>query len=190
METKIVNVTSTAPAGSPAAAGAEAGAKMMKGKSVQMTINDLYEPQGAKGMPMGLDSMFQGGGQNVVFPVKPVHIGDSWSSELDLGKMLGGMFGGKSSSLTVKGKIPLQFKLLKISGAGPKSTALVGIVMKGNVTMQMGQSVDIAMDGAGTFLIDIASGMTIGSDMKMTTHMGAQGTSMAQKMSMSLKLKN
>jgi hypothetical protein len=187
METKASNAHVTLPPNSPMASMKATMEKQMTSQPTKSKIDTRYHISSVSGTvaDSALSNM-----QTLNFPEKPVRIGDTWATSLDIGKFMGGMMGGKTPGMAMNGSIPIKFKLLGL-GQGPKGQmATISITMKGAMSMSMqGQAIPIKMDASGTYTVDVATGMTIGMKMKSATTSSFGGNSMTQNMTQSMTLR-
>lgn len=157
VETKSGPTKMSAPAGSPMAGMANNPA-MRKVNVVRITIDPFGTPKGATGagpaaaMANSMGSVMGGGSQGVFFPAKPIKVGDTWTSAMDLGKMApAGM------PMKMNGKIPLVYRLVSLKGG----VAMVAMTAKGTMSMAFGNKpMQIAMDIRSTILLDASTGLT------------------------------
>ena len=158
VETKTGPTKMNAPAGSPMAGMANNPA-MNKVNVVRMTIDPFGTPKGATGagpaaaMANSMGSVMGGGSQGVFFPAKPVKVGDTWTSAMDLGKMAP----AGAAGMKMNGKIPIVYRLTALKGG----VATVAMTAKGTMSMAFGNKpMQIAMDIRSTILLDAATGLT------------------------------
>jgi hypothetical protein len=131
----------------------------------------------------GAGSTFSGAFGGISFPSHPIHIGDSWDVSMDMGKLMGAVGQGVSSS----GKIKMTYTLTGIRQVEGKSVALLSeSVDSTNPMNAMGQSVTMHMKGKGTSSIDVATGMFRSSKVVMEISVAMQGHNLVQHMTQSL----
>jgi hypothetical protein len=185
IESRTSNAKITTPPDSPMANMAEQMEKTMSAMVVESQFDSHYNVKGIKGAPAGMESM--SAGINMSFPTDPIKIGDKWSSSLDMGKMLGAMTQG----VEVSGKIPIKFTLEKVDQKGDQSLASIQILMDGDMTMSpAGQTMTVHMHGTGHFTVDLATGMTVESEVKSNSTFSIAGQEMTQRMTQSMKPRN
>ncbi|MDR3688364.1 MAG: hypothetical protein P4L46_03220 [Fimbriimonas sp.] len=183
METKNSNAKVTIPPDSPMAAMKETMEKSMSDMVVESKIDTLYRIQSVKGTGGAGNAGMMSNFQSMAFPDHPVKVGDTWKSELDLGKIMNSMLGDNAQGMTMDGKIPLKFELKSLSQKYGLSIAEVGIVMGGDATMSVaGQNITMHMKGMGSYFIDIASGMTMSMKVASENEMEVGGMNISQKM--------
>ncbi len=150
----------------------------------RMTLDQYGTPKGAAGggMPSAMVSAVGQGSQGVAFPKKAVKVGDSWTSALDLGKMMGALSRGMKTS----GTIPIVYRLVAVQGG----VATVSMTAKGTMSMSMGtRPMRITLDVRSTSLIDVATGMPKSSRTTTDTSTelpGAGGGAVRQHMAMTM----
>lgn len=181
METKIGGAKATAPAGSPLANATKQMEQQMSGKTIRSQIDSHYNTLSVKGS--GMDQMFNN--MPMHFPQHPVKVGDTWTTSLNMGKMLGGLTGGM-----FKGDLPITFRLQRI-GTGPTGpVANIQMKMDGTPIVNTGrQSMTMHMKADGVMTVEIASGMTIGQNTVISVDMSSDQMKMSQRLTESLKLK-
>ena len=88
------------------------------------------------------------------------------------------------------GKIPLKFKLESLTKSGGKTVAKIDVTMSGDMSMSPGgQTVKMHLQATGFFTVDVATGVTIVSDVKSTNHLAGPGMTMVQNMRQLMKPK-
>jgi len=182
IENKILDFKMAAPPGSPMAGAMANSTKGAIGKTTTMVMDSHYKPRSVAGIGPQASKMM-GSFQNFSFPSKPIRVGESWTSPMDLGKITGAMGSGPAAGMKVDGNVPIVCKLLSTDG----KTAKISMTMKGTLNMAMGaQKIKTLMDGGGTFVVDVATGVTRSASFSMdtTTNFGSQ--SMKQHMSQTM----
>ena len=194
---KIQSTTSNVK--SDAAAGGDGMKKLMEGKSTLMTIDKYgtvtFDPKGAGGAASQMMGGFNGQSIGMAFPKKPVKVGDTWTSSLDMGKMMNSMMKGQTGKAKVSttGMMNMKFKLVKVDG----SSASISCTVSGNMNMDMtgpGQGgapqamkMSTTISGTANYSVDRATGMPINSTTNMTMNMSFGGQKMPMTQSISLK---
>ncbi len=168
IETKMGQAKVTIPDDSPLASMKDTMEQQMSGKTSQTKINSRFEVQSltGAGAPSAetLNSMASAL-QNFRFPDHSVKVGDSWTANLDMGKLLGAIAPGQGASGT-SGKIPMTFSLKSVEDKAGVSVATVHITMKGDVTMSpSGQEMTMHLDGSGDMLVNVADGTLVSTSM-------------------------
>jgi len=176
---EAIKVTGTGPM----ANGGKSVEDSMRGKTMESEIDlrgrTVGEVKGLPGMSQ-MGGMAGGSGagiSGVEFPEGPVKVGSSWTTTMDLAKMLGSQSGMKMSGKPMTTK----YTVKAISG----QTVTLAIAVTANYAMTMGggsgnqasgqkMNMTIAMSGTGTTVIDTTTGLPKSTDMKMTntTNMG------------------
>ena len=166
--------------------------KKAMSKPTIVYMDKHFKPKMAANTSAGMQQMM--GGMNnamagITFPTKPVKIGETWTSSLDMGQMMGAAAKGQSGAAGLKstGKLTTTYKLLKVDG----STFTIGITMGGTVNMNMaggkggaqGMKMAMNMSGGGTSTMERNTGIPVSSTMKTTMQMsGMQAFSMSMTM--------
>lgn len=206
VRTKIDDAKVTAPKGSMMSGRAAGTAAELKGA----TFEAVYDSRGRNvpGSMAGTGglsrNMQQMGGLNFGFlgaeyPAGAVSPGSTWSTSVDLGKIMSsgapGMMRPGSNE-----KIPVKYKLVKVAIQGGRSVAHLTYDMKGNVSMNMGgggpgnaangqsMAMKIALNMKGKLIVDVATGAPISGSSSGTTNI-AVGTMMnlGQKISVTFR---
>ncbi len=186
MSTKISNAHVAMPPNSPMAGMKSSMEQQMVAKSVQMKIDTRYHISATSGL--GADAALTNL-QTLSFPEKAIKIGDEWGSSLDISKAMAGIMSGKTPGMEMKGSIPIRFKLERI-GQGPKErAAFISLTMEGTMSMSMqGQLIPVTMHSVGNFIVDVATGMTMGMKVNSESSSKIGGNSMSQKMLQTMTL--
>ena len=191
LETKSGQTKLTVPANSPMASMRERIEKASSG----LTYTALVDERGnvkSSGVAGNDDPLVKGvakgvsqGLPNVSYPTQALKVGDEWRSELDMGKLIGGMAGGAAK---IEGKIPIVFRLVAIDKVGDKTLARIATTIKGgfDTTMQ-GMAMKIGMDQKGETVVDVATGYTQSSSSVGDTDMTIAGGTMHQHIVTSMK---
>jgi hypothetical protein len=130
----------------------------------------------AKSMTTGL--------QGVSFPKQAVKVGDTWTSSLDMGKMISAAAKAAPSSKPML----VTFRLAAIENQGGKRLARIAMTMKGSMKIDAsGQSVPISMSMSGYSLIEADTGLTVGTAMTSDSTFTVMGNTMKQHMVMTMK---
>jgi hypothetical protein len=189
LETRMSNMKMNG-AGASAVQGAME--KKMSGMVVKTQVDGQYRTKSVNGSSM--DSMLSGF-SGVTFPNHPVKIGDTWNSNLDLGKALGGMT-GSMPGMKINGNIPIHIRLSGFSHGGGRAQAEIHFTMKGDVTMSMSagpngkpMNMKMSMDGSGTNLVELATGMPTTSKSIIAMTMEVGGMHLVQHMTQNMNLK-
>jgi len=183
----------TAPEGSPFAAMMKQGMDKAgnKGQTGRAEVDEQFHLRSGSfggGKAMGGDNsqMFQ----YLYYPSHPLHVGDTWQSKLDLGKMMGSMGsagGAAMGGMKIKGDLPLKFKLVGIDHVNGFTIARITLSVDGTMTMNMsGTDMPMKMKIDGHYTVDAASGMTRSCDFSSSTNANIMGMNMQQKMSYKL----
>jgi hypothetical protein len=197
------NVKITVPEGSPMKAGIPNMEKQAN-VTTTMKVNSLGKASSVS-VKGGADQMMQlagdlmgTGGAFLNYPQAPVKPGSTWTSTLDLGKILGKRMPMMKIS---GGLLTLKMKLDKFVTSGGKRLAQVSMKGSGKASMSMNQgsgpagktptmtmTIGVTMDSVT--MIDIATGMAVSvtSNSSNKMSMGGQG-SMTQSVKSSMKLK-
>jgi hypothetical protein len=198
-QSKVSDIKIKTPPNSPMAGSAEQIKKMMEGMAATSTVDSRYRMVSMKnsstnpmvqGMAQGISGAMSG---MTTFPEGPVGVGSSWTSKLDMGKMMSGqmMPGGKVTS-----NIPITLTVLRFTTVAGKKCVELSMKMGGTMHMTMGgqgggkpMQIETKMSGKGTMLMDLATGMFLrmNSTSTSTTLFGSQSMNSTQTMSMALK---
>jgi hypothetical protein len=180
LETKTLAVKVTAPEGSPMAAQTDQMEKTLMGNVTTSTIDSHFKP--VAGKSTSFDQVTQGvlgamGGYS--FPSKPINVGESWSSDMDLTKM-----GAMTPGMKITGKIPIVCKLVSIEGGD----AIISISMKGSMKMEAsGQTINMDLSSDGTMKVTIATGISLYSDSTTTYSMEVAGRTIKSSMTQTMR---
>lgn len=188
VETKTGTAKVTVDAKSPMAGMKPMMEKMLTNMTVNSVSDDLgnQKSTAASGGGGMMGSMNQSS-QAITFPTAPVRVGGTWSSTLDMEKLVGSM---AKSGITASGKIPISYRLVSLKKVGSRTLATITTTMNGKTTMTMPQGkMDMTMKGSGTSVVDIATGMFVSNSMVSDTTMAVMGQNMKQHMVMSMKSK-
>ena len=192
---KLQSTTSNVKVTGGAGAGSDQMKKAME-KSSTMYVDKHFKPKldaknasvDMQNMMSGMNSAFSG----VVFPSKPVKVGETWTNVIDMGAMMNGLAKGQKGADGMKttGKINLTYKLVKADS----TSVLIGLSIAGTMNMDMSggkgagaqgmnMKVSMTMSGGGTASMERATGTPIGSNtnMNMTMNIGGQPMKMTQK---------
>ena len=138
----------------------------------------------AQKMMSGMSKALSG----VLFPTKPVNIGDTWTNAIDFGALMGAVI--KQEGLKTTGKINIGYKLVKADAA----VVTIGATIGGTVTMDMsgtagadGMKIPMTFAGGGTSTMDRATGVPLTNNMKMTLKMELGGQTMDIAMTIVIK---
>ncbi|MBL8088539.1 MAG: hypothetical protein JNM85_10785 [Chthonomonas sp.] len=203
IESKLVDVkapASTTPKGGmDMAAMAIDGVKQMKDKPVKMDVSPKGKilKQGSSvddQASMAIQGMSQAiGFQGILFPDKPVKVGETWNSKLEFSKLMGGMGsmlqGGKMSM----DDVPVETKFVRVETLNGRTIGVFEMKMNGKPKMTMsmpgdaktkssgmGMSMDMEISGLTTLRVDTKTGMLESSNgttnMKMLIKMSGMGS--------------
>jgi len=178
----------TAPEGSPFAAMMKQGMDKAgnKGQTGRAEVDEQFHLRSGSfggGKAMGGDNsqMFQ----YLYYPSHPLHVGDTWQSKLDLGKMMAGMGGAAGSAMggmKIRGVFPLQFKLTGIDHVGGTTIARIALSADGTMTVNVsGTDMPMKMKIEGHYQVDAGSGMTRACDFSSSTNGNIMGIKTLQK---------
>ena len=136
---------------------------LAKPSVIRMTLDELATPKGASGTGptaaavSGMTSAMGGGGATVALPRKPVKVGDTWTTRLDLGKIVGAAMRGAQgggTGIKTNGQIPVTYRLVALKGG----VATIGMVAHGTMSIDVaGHAMTSTMDIRSTALIDVAT---------------------------------
>ncbi len=138
---------------------------------------------------LGASSGFMGAN----YPTTPVGVGSTWSVKLDLSKA--GANSPMTANMKTTGDIPVKYTLKSFGTRNGKRTAVIGMVMKGTANITMGgrpsggnsrnagqnMTMIMVMDGTGTVIVDVATGLVYESTLNASTTVTMQGMSFGQK---------
>lgn len=191
------NVKMQAKAGSPMAGMAKQMEESMKKASYDADIDFRGKTKTTASAMSGMMGGNVGGSLSgflgVEYPEGPVKVGTTWTTAIDLAKMMGGM----ASQMKVSGKpILVTYTVKSMGNQGGKQTVTLGIVLKGtaNMSMNMGKeggqmNSTMNMNGKGSAVCDVATGLPIATDMSSTIGINMNGMKIDQQMSVTSKLK-
>jgi hypothetical protein len=190
----------TFPPGSPMAslkAEMERGADGIQTRATirsDGTVVSARVVDAGRGTPMqqqvarGLTQSLPGGIQGVVLPRTPVRIGQTWTVDFDMGRLVTAGFGGMAGGIVAKGRTPIQTRLVAVHRVGRASVAQLAYTMKGTVGITAtGLAFDMRIVGSGTASVDLATGLV--RDLKFvndSTMTSAKG-SMTQKSTITMR---
>ncbi len=191
------NVKMQAKAGSPMAGMAKQMEEGMKKASYDADIDFKGKTKTSASAMSGMMGGNVGGSLSgflgVEYPEGPVKVGSTWTTAIDLAKMMGAM----ASQMKVTGKpILVTYTVKSMGSQGGKQTVTLGIVLKGtaNMSMNMGKeggqmNSTMTMNGKGNAICDIATGLPISTDMSSTIGINMNGMKIDQEMKVTSKLK-
>jgi hypothetical protein len=187
IESKMGKAKVTIPDDSPLSAMKDQMEESMSGKSSQTKIDSQYKVQSATGA--GADMAFSGM-QNLSFPKHSLKVGETWTTDMDLGKVLSGPMTKNLPGAKATGKIPINFRLEKVTLSGGQTLAEIHIDMKGDMDLDVsGQSMAMHLDGSGSFTIDVATGMTVSTKMVSSNNMAIGSMNMVQHMTQTMAIR-
>jgi hypothetical protein len=133
----------------------------------------------------GLDFGFMG----LVCPGKPVSIGSTWDTTVDVGKMMSTM--GANISAKASSTLPVKLKLVGVEAGGGKQIAQIAVEVSGTIDFtSSGQPLSVEMNMKGDMHVDVDKGLVTDSDLKTETTIKAAGNTMNQHTEVSSKLKS
>lgn len=182
----------------PMAQGGKEMEKSLKGKSFDADVDFRGRSSNldstGMGGPMSGMSNFSSNITGAELPAGPVKVGSTWSSALDLAKMMGTRAQGMKVG---GGPIITKYTVKSISNVGGKTLVNVAISMSGKPTMSMaggaqgqGMSFSMSITGSGSASIDAGTGLVTTSSMKMNSTTAVGGMNMKQVITTSSKLKS
>lgn len=180
--TEVIKAKVDVPANSPMAAQKSQTEQRMKGVKGRMVMGSDFKIVGGKagmpGMSMGMSGM-----PSMSFPNHPVRVGETWKSNLDLAKMMGGGMMG----MKMNGNIPINFRLVSVTGSGASRVARIEMKMKGVMNMS-GGAMNMSTNLNSTSLLDmeVATGMTRNMKMVMDSTINVGKQNMKQHMTMTM----
>lgn len=140
--------------------------------------------------PSGMESAMASMGSSatgITMPKKAVKIGESWSSEFDMGKMMNEGFkqaGPQGSKMASTGKVKTTYKLLKVTG----STVEVSSTISGSSTMSISglkqanapssMNMKMKISGSGKIVVERSTGLPLNSTYKTNMAMTVMGQAM------------
>lgn len=171
------------------------GAKQMKGKTVKMTVGaDGKLIESGKSVDDGAAMAMQGftqvvGIQGIVFPKKPVKVGDTWSSPVEFSKLMSGM--GAMPGMKMD-PINAVVKFVRVEGEESDPIAVLEVIMKGNPNISMGGGgsgasampafkMNVSMDSKSIVKIQVSTGLVLSSVGSTTQTMSYDIPSMDKK---------
>ena len=193
LETKMGKAKVTMPANSPMASMKDTIERAGSDVTSTTVVDELgnlknVSLKGANPMMSNLGSSITQGAQGVSYPLKAVKVGDSWTMDFDMGKMMGKA--GMGMGMTATGKVPIVYRLVSVDKRGGKTLAKILISMKGKSTMTMaarGQKVDFNMNVSGSTVVDTGTGLAVNVTMTSDSDMKVRDQTMHQHMVMSMK---
>ncbi len=186
VETRTSHAKVTGAPGTPMSAASTAAAQRMSGLVVQSKFDRLCHVLGMSKTATGLDAM-TGGLQTVAFPSPPLKIGDSWSSDMEMAKLIGAVLGSKLPGAKASGRVPITYRLVSLVHLGGEVVANIHVGIKGDVTINVqGQVIKMHLEGGGVRMIYLSSGATASSAITMANTTSAAGISMVQHMTQSM----
>lgn len=129
----------------------------------------------------GMGSAMGQGAGSTTFPKKAVKVGDTWTSSLDFGKIMGGAMPG----MKMNGQIPVSYRLVALQGG----VATIAMTAKGAISMDMGgKAMRLTMDMRSTSLVEVATGLAKSATTTADTMVAFPGMApMHQRMTMTMK---
>lgn len=186
IETKVTNAKFTGPAG-------------MNGDQIAQSMNNqvitaTYSALGAyvsgdmqSGTPGAMAA--QAGAQGVIFPSQAVKVGSTWSSTVDIGKLMAAN-GAGNMKVVSGGKIPVNFKLTGMKTIAGKPIVGVSSTMNGTVVLAVGeQQMSLALKATGSGQVDVGTGMvrTWDTNANVGTTVGQMKINQTIKVTMALQ---
>ena len=175
------------------------GANTPKDSSMTMTIDKYGNiKMDAKGGG-ALGAMF-GGNDNspvgLMFPKKPVKVGDTWTSSVDMGAMMAGAMKASPQAKNTKatGMLNMNFKLNKLDGtvagitctfSGTVNMSTMGASPKGGAPQAMNMT--MKMSGTSNYTIERPTGMVMSAITKTSMDMSVMGQQMKMSQSFTQK---
>lgn len=174
----------------------------VKGTKTSANYTPLGKPTSAAGAAPSTDQMLNDFGralgfQGLVFPGKPVKVGDSWNSVVSLDRAMGALAKTMGGSAKMD-SIPVKTTFVKVEQAGNKKVGVFNIVMAGRPKMSAtgGKAGSLGMqlniNSKGEIKIDLASGLIINSNVTVENSFTFSGAGMGQangmKMSQLVKI--
>lgn len=162
--------------------------KVMEGKHQTITIDKFGTPKAdPKDTSGGMKAIMEGFNNQsvgVVFPKKPVKVGETWTSSVDLGAAMNKAMtanGGKAGGAKGKGMLKTTYKLVKIDGKSATITSSISGTMDmdmggGKAGGPQGMKMSMTFSGSGNMNIERATGVPFSTSMKM--NMGIMGRTM------------
>jgi hypothetical protein len=188
VQSKVKSVKVTVPPKGPMSAMKESMEKSLKGMTTSATMSSDFKVIGgsAAGGPAAMQGMNgMSGMPSLNVPAHPLRVGETWSSVMDMGKLMG----SGTRGMRMTGKLPLKFRLKVVRGSGASAVAVVEMSMAGTTTMTSGANkVNTHLNTKGTVSIDVATGMTreVASTSDTTTDFG--GRKFTQHISQTMRL--
>ena len=180
LETKTLAVKVTAPKGSPMAGQTAQLEKMLMGNTTTSTIDRNFKP--VSGQSTAMNQVTQGmmGAMGTYsFPNKPIKIGESWTTKMDVSKM-----GAMAPGMKISGNIPIVCKLVSVQGGD----AIISVTMNGTMQMEAsGQAIKMKLESQGTSKVAIATGLSFYSDTKSSYTMEVGGQTMKSTMTQTMR---
>ncbi len=182
--TKITDAKVTTPPGSPMAGMSSQMEKSMKGKSYTSSIDSHFKPltiggsevAGMSGQGMA-DAM-----HSFTFPSRPVKVGQTWTSKMDMGKMMASVAKG----MKVTSNVPIVCRLVSVQG----NLATISMTMKGAMNMDMGaQKFTTDLDSKGSMVVELGSGVVRSEQNVMDSTSNIGTTKFKQHMVQTMKLR-
>jgi hypothetical protein len=111
---------------------------------------------------------------SITFPTKPIEIGDTWTSSIDMGTMMKSML--PDPNVKVDGKVSMVFKLVKADSA----TITIETTMNGTMNMEFArQNMSMKLSGGGTSSMERSTGTLLNSNSKFAIDMDIAGQNLA-----------
>lgn len=170
--------------------------KKMMERTITVTMDKYGTPKkDGSGVSPGLQQMMNSlstSSSGLMFPKKPVRIGESWSNTIDLGSAMSQMAKtqGMMKGMKSGGKMTATFKLTKLDGSnayvsaslnGTMNIDLSGMPMpKNQKAPAQGMKMTMTINGTGQYTVERATGMLVNSGMTMKVNtMGGVSTTTA-----------
>jgi hypothetical protein len=172
-------------------------ATSMKGTSIDVSYDPLGNtrdvsvtsggaaPQSMGGATGGMSFGFQ----CLVCPDKPVDIGSTWASSMDIGKMMGQL--GMGASANQHTAMPIKYKLAGIDIVGGKPVARIELAIDTPIEFSvMGQDLSGDVTMRGRIHVGIEKGEVLDWTLNGDVNLSVAGHEITQHLSVSSKLRS
>ena len=175
------------------------GANAPKDTSMTMTIDKYGSIKMDVKSGSALGAMF-GGNDNspvgLMFPKKPVKVGDTWTNSVDMGAMMAGAMKSSPQAKNTKatGILNMIFKLNKLDGAaagitctfsGTVNMSTMGAPAKSGAPQAM--KMTMKMSGTSNYTVERSTGMVMSAITKTSMDMAVMGQAMKMSQSFTQK---
>ncbi|MBS1714628.1 MAG: hypothetical protein JST30_09865 [Armatimonadetes bacterium] len=150
-------------------------------RNVTIADDDKLDMMTKQSMSSMLEQWSQIGFMALTFPKDAVGVGDKWTKELDLGKVMG----SNPMISNAAGKAPMEFTIEAFEKVDAMDTVKIKVFMDAKATFDIaaaGSSGSMTMTSNGFVWVDLATGVTVKGESKMANNIDFGVGSMQQNM--------